>query len=201
MQATIKYTHKCVRILKGLFVLCTYIEYLRSLDVTWLYTLLRRVGPSTSHDFKVQFYLIKATSSWLAMTSILSSFPALYSAAPRLTIRFFTCPHRIHHSISPARLHIPRTALRPFRSARYYKTTRAGLNPGGLAGVSSPLSSLSRTISANQVPALESQGKYIFPEVSHKAVAYWLLASAASVFGIVVFGGLTRLTESGYSLF
>jgi cytochrome c oxidase assembly protein subunit 15 len=29
-------------------------------------------------------------------------------------------------------------------------------------------------------------------------VAYWLLGSAASVFGIVVFGGLTRLTESGY---
>ncbi len=36
-----------------------------------------------------------------------------------------------------------------------------------------------------------------FPEHSTKAVAYWLLASAASVFGIVVFGGLTRLTESG----
>ena len=29
------------------------------------------------------------------------------------------------------------------------------------------------------------------------AVAYWLLFSAASVFGIVVLGGLTRLTESG----
>lgn len=39
-----------------------------------------------------------------------------------------------------------------------------------------------------------------FPEISHKAVAYWLLGSAASVFGIVVFGGLTRLTESGYAL-
>lgn len=31
-------------------------------------------------------------------------------------------------------------------------------------------------------------------------VAYWLLGSAASVFGIVVFGGLTRLTESGLSI-
>ncbi|TKA79427.1 hypothetical protein B0A55_03495 [Friedmanniomyces simplex] len=29
---------------------------------------------------------------------------------------------------------------------------------------------------------------------------YWLLASATSVFGIVVFGGLTRLTESGLSI-
>lgn len=37
-----------------------------------------------------------------------------------------------------------------------------------------------------------------FPETNSKSVAYWLLGSAASVFGIVVFGGLTRLTESGY---
>jgi hypothetical protein len=36
-----------------------------------------------------------------------------------------------------------------------------------------------------------------FPPISSRAVAYWLLGSAASVFGIVVFGGLTRLTESG----
>lgn len=41
-------------------------------------------------------------------------------------------------------------------------------------------------------------GKSRFSETSSNAVAYWLLASAASVFGIVVFGGLTRLTESGY---
>lgn len=37
-----------------------------------------------------------------------------------------------------------------------------------------------------------------FPQTSSNTVAYWLLGSAASVFGIVVFGGLTRLTESGY---
>lgn len=36
-----------------------------------------------------------------------------------------------------------------------------------------------------------------FPKISSKSVAYWLLGSAGSVFGIVVFGGLTRLTESG----
>lgn len=133
------------------------------------------------------------------MTSILSSFPALYSAAPRLTMRYFTCPHQIRHSISFAPFHSPK-ALRSVRSTRY-TTSRAGPDASGLAVISSPLSSLSRTISANQMPVLESQGKYIFPEVSHKTVAYWLLASAASVFGIVVFGGLTRLTESGYSLF
>lgn len=37
-----------------------------------------------------------------------------------------------------------------------------------------------------------------WPESNPKVVAYWLLGSAASCFGIVVFGGLTRLTESGY---
>ena len=56
------------------------------------------------------------------------------------------------------------------------------------------LSSLSRNA---QVVGHQSR----FPDVSDKSVAYWLLASAASVFGIVVFGGLTRLTESGYELF
>lgn len=34
---------------------------------------------------------------------------------------------------------------------------------------------------------------------SSKAVGLWLLGSAVSVFGIIVFGGLTRLTESGYA--
>lgn len=36
-----------------------------------------------------------------------------------------------------------------------------------------------------------------FPETNSKAVGYWLIGSAVSVFGIVIFGGLTRLTESG----
>lgn len=38
-----------------------------------------------------------------------------------------------------------------------------------------------------------------FPETNSTTVAYWLLGSAVSVFGIVVWGGLTRLTESGYA--
>ncbi|KAK2745097.1 Cytochrome c oxidase assembly protein cox15 [Myotisia sp. PD_48] len=46
--------------------------------------------------------------------------------------------------------------------------------------------------------ATKSTSKY--PNTSSKIVAYWLLGSAASVFGIVVFGGLTRLTESGLSI-
>lgn len=39
-----------------------------------------------------------------------------------------------------------------------------------------------------------------FPAVSAKPVAYWLFFTASLVFGIVVVGGLTRLTESGLSI-
>ncbi|KIV80130.1 hypothetical protein PV11_07651 [Exophiala sideris] len=46
----------------------------------------------------------------------------------------------------------------------------------------------------------EQKKRSWFPETSSNVVAYWLLGSAASVFGIVVFGGLTRLTESGLSI-
>ncbi|KAI9742985.1 MAG: Cytochrome c oxidase assembly protein cox15 [Claussenomyces sp. TS43310] len=63
---------------------------------------------------------------------------------------------------------------------------------------SSPLKSLSQTI--GKVEEKSEASKSSFPETSSKAVAYWLLGSAASVFGIVVFGGLTRLTESGLSI-
>ena len=45
-----------------------------------------------------------------------------------------------------------------------------------------------------------SSSKSWFPQTSSKIVGYWLLGSAASVFGIVIFGGLTRLTESGLSI-
>ncbi|TKA36175.1 hypothetical protein B0A54_12805 [Friedmanniomyces endolithicus] len=64
---------------------------------------------------------------------------------------------------------------------------------------SSPLAALSQTISRQAAPSTTPQPSS-FPSTSTPSVAYWLLASATSVFGIVVFGGLTRLTESGLSI-
>lgn len=55
-----------------------------------------------------------------------------------------------------------------------------------------PLASLASTTAP--------KAKNAWPETTSNPVAYWLLGSAASVFGIVVFGGLTRLTESGLSI-
>ena len=83
---------------------------------------------------------------------------------------------------------------RTFRSGKP-RTQTAVLGTGIAPDVASPLSSLSKTI--RNVGERTSR-KSFFPETSDKAVAYWLLGSAASVFGLVVFGGLTRLTESGY---
>ncbi|KAK1059572.1 Cytochrome c oxidase assembly protein cox15 [Friedmanniomyces endolithicus] len=64
---------------------------------------------------------------------------------------------------------------------------------------SSPLAALSQTISRQAAPSTTPKPSS-FPTTSTPTVAYWLLASATSVFGIVVFGGLTRLTESGLSI-
>ncbi|KAL2888416.1 Cytochrome c oxidase assembly protein COX15 [Ceratocystis lukuohia] len=62
---------------------------------------------------------------------------------------------------------------------------------------SSPSSSPSSSSSSYSSPPSPSS----FPEkTTSKAVAVWLIASAVSVFGIVVWGGLTRLTESGLSI-
>lgn len=57
--------------------------------------------------------------------------------------------------------------------------------------------------------AATKPGVHVVPEspklakpriVSTRSVGYWLLISAAAVFGIVILGGLTRLTESGLSI-
>ncbi|EAQ84905.1 cytochrome c oxidase assembly protein, putative [Chaetomium globosum CBS 148.51] len=74
------------------------------------------------------------------------------------------------------------------------------------AGSKSPIGSLSRNITkaarpAPQSASSQSSGKSSsFPKTNAKVVGYWLMGSAVSVFGIVVFGGLTRLTESGLSI-
>ncbi|ERS96527.1 hypothetical protein HMPREF1624_06731 [Sporothrix schenckii ATCC 58251] len=65
---------------------------------------------------------------------------------------------------------------------------------------------MSRVKTAIAAPAAGTEdntspsGAISFPDTSSKSVAIWLIASAVSVFGIVVWGGLTRLTESGLSI-
>ena len=117
------------------------------------------------------------------MTSIYRSFPALHRAAPRLTKDFFTYRHACRPSI-----------IRPQRR-RFFGSSFPLKSEGGL------LARPQAPLPLPDINKLNSLNKFritLFPETSDKVVAYWLLGSAASVFGIVVFGGLTRLTESGY---
>jgi cytochrome c oxidase assembly protein subunit 15 len=118
------------------------------------------------------------------MASIFQSFPLLQRAAPRLSRQFFTC-----QAAPAARIRPPPPALRskPFFQYRS-QTTQVPQH------VTSPLAQLS------QESVKAGSKRKFFPDTSDTGVAYWLLGSAASVFGIVIFGGLTRLTESGYVL-
>ena len=66
---------------------------------------------------------------------------------------------------------------------------------------SSPLGTLANTFARNsQSLKVGAKPQPFFPDISSPTVGYWLLGSAGLVFGIVVLGGLTRLTESGYLL-
>jgi cytochrome c oxidase assembly protein subunit 15 len=101
---------------------------------------------------------------------------------------------------APRKLQLPIKANLS-RSIRF--NSSAAAVPENAAKTVSPLGSLSQSISTNPrgkiaKEAKKAAKKNFFPVNSSNTVAYWLLGSAASVFGIVVFGGLTRLTESGY---
>ena len=133
------------------------------------------------------------------MPSILqSALPALQRAAPRISRTPFTCcqclqkatwrPHRLTARLSgPAARFFGRPAAP--RLAHYRSAEPSALSSKD----ASPLETLGKTIGEPT-----SASRKLFPETNNRNVAYWLLGSAASVFGIVVFGGLTRLTESGY---
>ncbi|KAI4142218.1 MAG: hypothetical protein L6R39_005031 [Caloplaca ligustica] len=117
------------------------------------------------------------------MASVTPMFSILRRAAPRLTRSFFKC----HHACRPSPAH--------HSSKRLFGSTSVRSSDGILSkpGI---VSSFPQRIGSTQA-SLKNRTRY-FPDTSDKSVAYWLLGSAASVFGIVVFGGLTRLTESGF---
>jgi len=112
---------------------------------------------------------------------------SLRRAAIRLPAPSFVCRQCLRQQRRPA----PASRLLDIVRSRSY----ASFKP--------PLASASTATVAQAAVAQAASGgstKGAFPETSSRAVAYWLLGSAASVFGIVVFGGLTRLTESGLVL-
>jgi len=132
------------------------------------------------------------------MVSILPNFRR---TIPKLSRDFFICHQCLKPSL-PVRRIPPNSPLSSKKSIRFNSSASAfqGIVP---PTPKSPLNSLSETISAKSSQGKAGKEKVkraFFPDTTSRPVAYWLLGSAASVFGIVVFGGLTRLTESGYLL-
>ncbi|KJY01201.1 cytochrome c oxidase assembly protein cox15 [Zymoseptoria brevis] len=112
----------------------------------------------------------------------------------------FVCRRCIQHQAKRAPSTFKSTRQTPFLNA--FRQSRAQ-SSATIPSPSSPLGILGRNIRAEQASLTSSiapSKSSSFPETSSNAVAYWLLGSAASVFGIVVLGGLTRLTESGLSI-
>lgn len=127
------------------------------------------------------------------MASLGSSLSLWRGVAPRLAKDFFTS------QCLPSQGYAAKT-IRQFGALQFRQPTQ--IQSTLLNNKKFFTSSLKRS---NAAPAIAeavgegaAKGKSSFPKISDKTVAYWLLGSAASVFGIVVFGGLTRLTESGY---
>ncbi|KAL4887003.1 cytochrome oxidase assembly protein-domain-containing protein [Aspergillus karnatakaensis] len=128
------------------------------------------------------------------MASLGSSMLLLRRAAPRLSKELFTCRQCLVRTQNYGTTSTFRTPSAPFSR----NTSR--LNATSLRTQARKAFARCASDAAVANGAKSKATKSSFPEVTDKKVAYWLLGSAASVFGIVVFGGLTRLTESGLSI-
>ncbi|KAL6827773.1 cytochrome oxidase assembly domain-containing protein [Trichoderma camerunense] len=107
----------------------------------------------------------------------------LRRAALQMPSRFFVC----NQCLRQAPRRSPSTILNIVRSRGYADAK--------------PLESLATQNASAVASQVQAKASKAFPKkTTSKAVAYWLIGSAASCFGIVVWGGLTRLTESGLSI-
>lgn len=142
------------------------------------------------------FFPTPVTSS--AMASLGASLPFWRNVAPRLSKNLFTCRQCLRSQGYAAKSTRRFGSIPSREPCKIQSTLLIDKNRQFFT------SSLRRSAAAPAVTETIEQGaartKSSFPKISDKAVAYWLLGSAASVFGIVIFGGLTRLTESGYVL-
>ncbi|KAL3479929.1 cytochrome oxidase assembly protein-domain-containing protein [Aspergillus californicus] len=127
------------------------------------------------------------------MASLGNSMPLFRRLTPRLSKELFTCRQCLVRNQTFATKSTLRTPSVPFR--RNTSRISSAVNNDARKAFARFASN-----SATANSAKSEVSKPRFPDVSSKTVAYWLLGSAASVFGIVVFGGLTRLTESGLSI-
>ncbi|KAJ5221240.1 Cytochrome c oxidase assembly protein COX15 [Penicillium citrinum] len=134
------------------------------------------------------------------MAALGTSLPLWRSLAPRLSKDLFTCRQCLRnqgYAVKSTRRFGAMPSLQPtkIRSPLFSVKNRQFFTSSWRNNVAAAAPAVETIVEDSAVKAKKS-----FPKISDKSVAYFLLASAASVFGIVVFGGLTRLTESGLSI-
>ncbi|KAL7270885.1 Cytochrome c oxidase assembly protein cox15 [Rhizina undulata] len=110
---------------------------------------------------------------------------------------------RTYPTFSKSSTSTPSLLRRPHLLRSFSFTSRAPTTT--IPITASPLGLLADGISLHQqqvaeAAAIAKEKSRWFKDTSDKVVGYWLLGSAGLVFGIVVLGGLTRLTESGLSI-
>jgi hypothetical protein len=169
----------------------------KSLAADW-----RSASRATSYDLRNQraisifFPQGICCHQTVTMASLSSALPAWRSLAPRLSKDLFHCRQCLKNqgfAVKSVRRFAAMPSPKPSmsRSSLFTDKNRQFFT-----------SSLRRSVAAPTVGAVAEEAaakaKSSFPKISDKSVAFWLLGSAASVFGIVIFGGLTRLTESGF---
>lgn len=119
---------------------------------------------------------------------------ALQKAAPILSKRFFSARQCTKSTTIW-------TSYKPIRSSTNITSSKTNTFKHAFRNQKKHNSTIS--LSQAEAPSSETATRAktsSFPDTSSNTVGYWLLGSAASVFGIVIFGGLTRLTESGLSI-
>ncbi|KAE8151220.1 cytochrome oxidase assembly protein-domain-containing protein [Aspergillus avenaceus] len=134
------------------------------------------------------------------MASLGGSVSLMRSFTPRLSKELFTCRQCLRSQNYATKSAFRKNFAAPFAQPTSKINTAASFARARNAFPNILKRSVSDSTTANAAAEGASKAKSSFPKVSDKTVAYWLLGSAASVFGIVVFGGLTRLTESGLSI-
>ena len=113
-----------------------------------------------------------------------------FSALPGRLLRASRCLPKTRKPALPSSFAAAhRAAFRNFSATAYPRTSAIPKIEGTLGGLADSI--------AARPKAAAAAAKKAWPEVSDKKVGYWLIGSATLVFGIVVLGGLTRLTESG----
>lgn len=157
--------------------------------------------PATSrqvHDNSTQLQERDCRTSVMAALGM-SAFPLRGVGARVASAELFTCRQCLRQRNQATRLFSSRTTPRTPSQKSPRVSSYLGALRKNFKAFTIPRSASLSTATAAQLTVEQgaSATRSHFPDVSSKAVAYWLLGSAASVFGIVIFGGLTRLTESG----